>query len=41
MPRRRPATVKAVIETTGDPQYQIEFGNDRTATVTEQQVVKE
>jgi hypothetical protein len=35
------ATIKAVIETTSDPQYQIDFGNDQTATVTERQIVKE
>ena len=32
---------KAVIETIGDRQYQINFGNDQTAAVTEQQIVKE
>ena len=35
------ATIKAVIETISDRQYQIDFGNDQTATVTEQQIVKE
>ncbi len=35
------ATIKAVIETTSDAQYQIDFGNDQTATVTERQIVKE
>jgi len=35
------ATIKAVIETTSEPQYQIDFGNDQTATVTERQIVKE
>jgi hypothetical protein len=35
------ATIKAVIETTSDPQYQIDFGNDQTASVTERQIVKE
>jgi hypothetical protein len=35
------ATIKAVIETTSDTQYQIDFGNDQTATVTERQIVKE
>jgi hypothetical protein len=35
------ATIKAVIETISDPQYRIEFENDQTATVTEQQIVKE
>lgn len=34
------ATIKAVIETIGDRQYQIDFGNDQTATVTEQQILK-
>jgi hypothetical protein len=35
------ATIKAVVETISDRQYQIAFGNDQTATVTEQQIVKE
>jgi hypothetical protein len=35
------ATIKAVIETIGERRYQINFGNDQTATVTEQQIVKE
>jgi hypothetical protein len=35
------ATIKAVIETSSERQYQIGFGNDQTATVTEQQIVKE
>jgi hypothetical protein len=35
------ATIRAVIETVSDPQYRIEFENDQTATVTEQQIVKE
>jgi hypothetical protein len=34
-------TIKVFIETASDPQYQIELGNDQTATVTEQQIVKE
>ncbi|MGB7436397.1 MAG: hypothetical protein WBR26_05915 [Candidatus Acidiferrum sp.] len=35
------ATVKAIIETTGDPQYQIDFGDNQRATVTERQIVKD
>jgi hypothetical protein len=35
------ATIKAVIETISARQYQIDFRNDQSATVTEQQIVKE
>jgi hypothetical protein len=35
------ATIKAVIETTGDHSIKLISGNDQTATVTERQIVKE
>jgi hypothetical protein len=35
------ATIKPVIETISDRQYQIDFGKGQTATVTEQQIVKQ
>jgi small-conductance mechanosensitive channel len=34
------ATIKAIIETIGDRQYQINFGNDQTALIRERQIVK-
>jgi hypothetical protein len=35
------AMIKAVIETIGDRQYQINFGNDQTALIRERQIVKD
>ena len=34
------AVIKAILDTTGWSQYQVDFGKDQTATVTEPQVVR-
>jgi hypothetical protein len=34
------ATIKAISETAGGPQYQIDFDNDQTATISERQIVE-
>lgn len=36
-----PATIKAIIETTGGAKYQVDFGHDQTALIDEWQIVKD
>jgi hypothetical protein len=35
------AVIKAILDTTDGPKYQIDFGKDQTATVSERQVVRD
>jgi hypothetical protein len=34
------AVIKAVLDTTDDLKYQVDFGKDQTATILERQIVK-
>jgi hypothetical protein len=35
------AVIKAILDTTDGLKYQVDFGNDQTATILERQVVKD